>query len=157
MNGHLVIGCAGRSFAMPLERVIEVARPVALAGSLPPDRAGAIGLIGYRGRLAPLYDLAVRLGLGRARLPEELVDGRLVVVRDAAFPVAWAVDETRELDEREREPLPAQVERPLRRVARGATQVGGGRLVPVIDPERLLGARARARARAAIERRGEGG
>lgn len=155
MNGHLVIGCAGRSFALPLDRVIEVARPVALAVALPRDRSGAVGLIGYRGALAPLYDLAARLGLGAARLPEELVDGRLVLVRDGIGAVAWAVDETRELDERASEPLPAQVERALKRVARGATRARSDELVPVIDPARLLGARARGRARAAIAGRSE--
>jgi chemotaxis signal transduction protein len=155
-DGHLVIGCAGQQLALPLARVIEVARPVALAARLPADRAGAVGLIGYRGGLAPLYDLAARLGLSAPRAPEEMVEGRLVMVRDPLGPVGWAVDETRELTDREAEPLAAPVaaplDRPLRRLARTATRLAGGELAPVIDPGRLLGARARGRAQAAMAR-----
>jgi chemotaxis signal transduction protein len=150
MTGHLLIGCAGHRLALPLAQVIEVARPVALAGPLPADRAGAVGLIAYRGGLAPLYDLGARLGLCAPRAPAEMVDGRLVMVSDPLGPVGWAVDETRELDEREPEPLAARLQGPLRRLAARATRLADGELAPVIDPGRLLGARARARARAAM-------
>jgi chemotaxis signal transduction protein len=148
-----LIGCAGRRLALPLARVIEVARPVALAEPLPPDRAGSIGLIGYRGRLAPLYDLGARLGLCAPRAPEQMLEGRLVMVRDLLGPVGWAVDETRELDEREPEPLAERPAGPLRRLAARGTRLGDGELAPVIEPGWLLGARARARARAAIARK----
>lgn len=53
---------AARSYALPLERVVEVLRMVAVT-PVPEAPAGVLGAVNLRGTLIPMLDLRPRLGM----------------------------------------------------------------------------------------------
>jgi purine-binding chemotaxis protein CheW len=86
-----VVMCAlgEQKFAVPVERVVEVAR-VASYTRLPCGDPTNLGVVLYRERLVPLVDLRPRLGLARAGTgtPPHLC----VFVRSDAGEVGFPVD-----------------------------------------------------------------
>jgi chemotaxis signal transduction protein len=151
MHASLVIDCAGRCLALPLDGVIEVFRMVAMAAPVPRGPRDCLGLLDHRGRLVPAFDLAARLALRAARTPEQLVDGHLVLIADRVGPVAYAVDEAREIVEAEPEPLAAGGAGSLGRAVAGTVRRSDGASAPLIDPVALLSVRARQAVRQALE------
>ncbi len=81
---------AGHEYALPLVEVVEIVRMVAIdpIPHAPPFLLGAINL---RGRVLPVMDLRVRLGLP-ARAPG--LDARIVVAAVDGQLVGLVVDET---------------------------------------------------------------
>lgn len=101
----LILRCAARSFALPLQVVVEVTRMVAPALLLPRAPRYCLGAVDYHGQLVPIVDLGLRLGQGGPRPLEDFVDGRLVFVRTGGGLCGLAVDEVPELSDRPVEPL----------------------------------------------------
>lgn len=99
--GHLIVSCAGMSFALAIEGVIEVLQMVAPMSRLPRAPRYCIGAVNYHGRLVPLLDLGARLGLCSPRTVNELVDGRIVLCEDRDGLLGYAVDDVSELTDRQ--------------------------------------------------------
>lgn len=99
--GHLIVSCAGMSFALAIERVLEVLQMVAPMARLPRAPRYCIGAVDYHGRMVPLLDLGARLGLCSPRLVDELIDGRIVLCEDRDGLLGYAVDDVSELTDRQ--------------------------------------------------------
>lgn len=151
MSGAVIIRGGDRLLALPLTGVVEVFRMVAVAAQLPRAPRHCLGVVDCRGRLVPVFDLAGRLGLAPARDERGLVDGHVVLIRDAVGEVGYAVDEVRELSENAPEPLEAQGAAALGRLTIGAMRTADGRLAPLLDPGSLLTVLGRHQLRAALE------
>jgi purine-binding chemotaxis protein CheW len=130
----ILLRVAEREYALPLGCVVEVVRMAALTAA-PGAPGHVLGLLDLRGRVVPVMDLRVRLGLS----PGEPGLSTPICVMEAGGRalglVADAVTDVR--------PLLGPVERlevtPADSPVAGVTHVGG-RLVSVLDPERLAGA-----------------
>jgi purine-binding chemotaxis protein CheW len=134
----VVFSLAGEEYALPISHVQEIIRyseprPVAS------QEAWVRGVISLRGRIVPVCDLAVRLGVRARRTPAasiiivETEDGTVGMIVDR-------VDEVRSLTADELEPMPVAGAGFLHAIARI-----GERLVVVLDPARAFaGARAAA-------------
>lgn len=82
MSSVLVVSVGGSWFALPLERVVEVVRMVALA-PVPESAPWVVGMADVRGHHVPVIELGRRLGVpGR---PPDL-DSRIVVATSPSGP-----------------------------------------------------------------------
>jgi purine-binding chemotaxis protein CheW len=121
----------GREYALPLGCVVEVVRMAALA-PLAQAPSHVLGLLDLRGRVVPVLDLRSRLGLPPAE-PGLSTPICVVEAGGRAFGlVADAVIDVRPLGPLER--LEVAADSPVA----GVSHVGG-RLVSLLDPERLAG------------------
>lgn len=112
---HLIFTCAGSPFALPIDQVLEVVQMVAIAARLPRAPRYCLGAIDYHGRLVPLIDLGVRLGLRAPHHPDELVESRVILVEDRPEGAlregapqelcGYVVDDVSELSDRPLAPL----------------------------------------------------
>jgi len=82
---------AGATYAVNLERVQEVLRPLPMT-RLPLAPPAIVGLIHLRGRILPVVDPRVPLGIADAATVSAAHSGGFVVVRAAEGPVALLVD-----------------------------------------------------------------
>lgn len=101
----VVCALGAEQYGLPIEQVREIVRftePRPVASELPWMR----GVIGLRGRLVPVHDLAVRLGVvtspagDRFRSPEgesRLPTAKLVIVEAGGEPVGVLVDDVVEV------------------------------------------------------------
>lgn len=141
---QLVVCALGdEEYGLPVGQVREIVRytaPRPVASDVPWMR----GVISLRGRLVPVHDLGVRLGLvtspagvrspspeGETRLPAPPPDAKLVIVETADEPVGVLVDEVVEvltISDAQLEPVPS-----------GSGQIArvGERLVLLLDGEEL--------------------
>jgi purine-binding chemotaxis protein CheW len=87
----LVIGCGGRSYAVPLARVIEI-MPSQPFTRLPGTGAHVCGLVGRRAPAVTTFDLGVLLGGTPARLAP---DPRLLLVEYGERSIGLLVDHVR--------------------------------------------------------------
>lgn len=72
----LIFGLQGERFAVPAEQVREILDPVPVT-EVPGAKPYVAGLINVRGRIVPLADLRVRLGMDRA---SDTIDTRFIVL-----------------------------------------------------------------------------
>jgi chemotaxis signal transduction protein len=147
----VVVRLQERLLALPLPAVHEVFRMVAVAAELPRAPRHCLGVVDWRGRLVPLFDLGARLGLLPVRSPAELIDAHIVLVQDAVGEVAFVVSEVRELVDHEAEQLAAGGSAPLGRLTVGAVRCSDGRLAALVEEGSLLTLRARQQLRAALD------
>jgi purine-binding chemotaxis protein CheW len=123
-----------REYALPLGCVVEVVRMAALTPA-PDAPAQVFGLLDLRGRVVPVIDLRTRLGLPAAAPG---LSTPICVVEAGGRAYGLVADAVTDVH-----PLLAPVERlevtPAGSPAAGVTHVGG-RLVTLLDPERLAGA-----------------
>jgi purine-binding chemotaxis protein CheW len=137
---QLVVCALGdEEYGLPVGQVREIVRysePRPVASDVPWMR----GVISLRGRLVPVHDLAVRLGVtstagGRLRSPEGETavppDAKLVIVETSDEPVGVLVDDVVEvltISDAQLEPVPS-----------GSGQIArvGDRLVLLLDGEEL--------------------
>jgi purine-binding chemotaxis protein CheW len=129
----LVIRLNGREHALPLEQVVEVFRIVAVT-PLPEVPPWVRGVMDVRGRVIPVIDLRVKLGMP-ARTPD--LSTPIVVVEAGGMPAGLVTDEVVEVLA-----LPGAAVEPADHaagLARVVTSVArpGGRLVLVLDTEAL--------------------
>ena len=136
----ILLRVEGREYALPLGSVVEVVRMAALA-PVPDGPRHVLGLLDLRGRVVPVLDLRLRLGLAPA---EPGLSTPICVVEAGGHGVGLVADAV--IDVR---PLQGPVERlqvaPADSPVAGVTHVGG-RLVALRDPERLAPASAGAAA-----------
>lgn len=122
----VVCALGGEEYGLPIEHVREIVRfaePRPVASDVPWMR----GVINLRGRLVPVHDLAVRLGVPAARGSQ----AKLVIVDTADEPVGLLVDDVVEVlrvDEAQLEPVPS---------GEGRIARVGERLVLLLDGEEL--------------------
>jgi purine-binding chemotaxis protein CheW len=82
---------AGADYGVRLDRVQEVLRPLPIS-RLPLAPPAIVGLIHLRGKILPVVDPRVPLGLADSTSARGAVPGGFVVVRAADGPVALLVD-----------------------------------------------------------------
>ena len=122
----VVCALGGEEYGLPVEHVREIVRcgePRPVASDVP----WMLGVISLRGRLVPVHDLALRLGVPAARG----ANAKLVVVDTGDEPVGVLVDDVVEVltvSEAQLEPVPSGDGR-IARV--------GDRLVLLLDGEEL--------------------
>jgi purine-binding chemotaxis protein CheW len=130
----VVCSLGSEQYALPIAQVREIVRfaeprPVAA------DADGLRGVIGLRGRLLPVYDLGVRLGLGDPAEPGP--QAKIVVVETADELAGIVVDDVVEVAT----VVDAQIEE-LSGSGAGAVAATiaklGDRLVLLLDPAALL-------------------
>lgn len=124
----VVCALGAEEYGLPIEQVREIVRfsePRPVASELPWMR----GVISLRGRLVPVHDLAVRLGVEGTSPPPPAA--KLVIVDAAAEPVGVLVDDVVEVLSVE----PSQLEQ----VPSGSGQIArlGERLVLLLDADDL--------------------
>lgn len=125
----VVCALGGEHYGLPIEHVREIVRfteprPVAS------DQAWMLGVISLRGRLVPVHDLAVRLGVGSSAAARD-ASAKIVIVEPAGEPVGVLVDDVVEVlrvDEGQLEPVPS---------GEGRIARVGDRLVLLLDGEEL--------------------
>lgn len=149
--GSLILRCAERRLALPLDEVYEVARMVATAAKLPRAPRYCLGVIDFRGELVALADLAARLGLAPGRDEAAFAGGHIVLARDPLGAIGWAVDEVVELSERAPEPLLVDGGGAVGRFVEGAVRCADGQVAPLLRRDALVTVSARAELRAALE------
>jgi len=139
----VVCALGSEQYGLPVGQVREIVRysePRPVASDVPWMR----GVISLRGRLVPVHDLAVRLGLtevtspagARSRVPEGEIripppSAKLVIVETASEPVGVLVDDVVEVltvEESQLEPVPS---------GEGRIARVGDRLVLVLDGDEL--------------------
>jgi purine-binding chemotaxis protein CheW len=128
----VVFSLAGEEYALPIGAISEIIRftkPRAVASGEP----GLCGVIGLRGKIIPVFDLAARLGLPAG----ESAEGKIVIVETATARVGVVVDEVDEVltvSAEQLEDLPASGSEAIETIAKI-----GERLVVLLDPRPLVG------------------
>jgi purine-binding chemotaxis protein CheW len=122
-----------REYALPLEHVLHVLRMVAVT-PVPEAPAWLLGVINWHGRVIPVMDLRVRLGL--PALPAGL-GSPLLLFQNSDGVAALLADEVVEV----LSPPPQARDRPDERLGAGHALTAllrwGDRLILVLDPARL--------------------
>jgi purine-binding chemotaxis protein CheW len=122
----VVCALGGEEYGLPVEHVREIVRctePRPVASDVPWMR----GVISLRGRLVPVHDLAVRLGVTSAHA----ATAKLVIVDTGDEPVGVLVDdvvEVLQVEESQLEPVPS---------GEGRIARVGDRLVLLLDGDEL--------------------
>jgi purine-binding chemotaxis protein CheW len=126
----VVCALGSEEYGLPVDQVREIVRysePRPVASDVPWMR----GVVSLRGRLVPVHDLAVRLGLTPAALAAPPPTAKLVIVETAGEPVGVLVDDVVEVltvDEAQLEPVPS---------GEGRIARVGDRLVLLLDGDEL--------------------
>jgi purine-binding chemotaxis protein CheW len=131
----------GQDYALPLDKVAEVARLPAEVVALPRTGKAMLGVVPFRGGLLPLVSLHALLGLPAADATAEAA--RIVVTRLGGHAVGLVVDAMRAIlrvPESALDPVPPVLSRGLgeARVEAIARLEEGRRLVSVLAPARLF-------------------
>jgi chemotaxis signal transduction protein len=144
---HLVFTCAGAVFALPIDPVKEVVQMVAPCARLPRTPRYCLGAINYHGQMVPLIDLSARLGLCAPHRFDELIDARIILVKDEPGKssgergglLGYVVDSVSELSDRPFLPFSEEAER-LGGLCVGTvlSQSGRNALVLNISPRTIL-------------------
>ena len=87
MGSYVRIALAAEAYAVPVERVLEVAE-LGQVRCVPGARPELLGVSNLRGQILPVVDLAALLGAARVAPPR-----RLLVAEANGFQVGFAVDE----------------------------------------------------------------
>jgi purine-binding chemotaxis protein CheW len=132
---------ASQDYALPLDKVAEVARLPAEVLALPRTETAMLGLVPFRGGLLPLVSLHVLLGLPAGNATAEAA--RIVVTRLGGHAVGLVVDAMKAIlrvPESALDPVPPVLSRGLgeARVEAIARLEEGRRLVSVLSPARLF-------------------
>jgi purine-binding chemotaxis protein CheW len=129
----VVFALGSEHYALPIASVSEIIRATK-PRSIAPDSAWMRGVIGLRGKIIPIFDLAARLGLPAS---EPTAGGKIVIIDGAAGPVGVMVDEVEEVltvGSDRFEPVPAATGAVIDAIARIED-----RLVVVLDVAQVLG------------------
>jgi chemotaxis signal transduction protein len=137
MKGYLLVRADGKSYGLPVGRVLEVGDATEVL-PVPRTLPAVRGLTPLRGRLVPLIHLGALLTGSEAPAPGATGGTRTVVLvelgasgREVAFEVDDADAVVRE------EPLPVPRGQMLPWAAGVAEQRDGGGLVPILDLDAL--------------------
>ena len=130
---------AGQEFGLPLGSVNEVLQSTDVSATMPRSEAAVLGMTALRSTLLPLFSMRALLGFQ----PNTGV-GMTVVAKIAGIAVGLAVDLVRDIvrvQPSELEPVPAAISSRTQGET-GFQSVlkleGGGRLIAILDPEKLF-------------------
>lgn len=129
---HVLLRSGEESLAVPVSRVDEVDR-LGDVFAVPGAPAGVMGVRTLRGRVLPVIDLALLLGIAGGGAPRQVV-----IAHDGDRRAGLAVDEVLDV---------VAIDGPLAPEPGGllaGSALAGGRLVGVVDVGRLLDALVRA-------------
>jgi purine-binding chemotaxis protein CheW len=129
----LVLRLEAREYALPVHRVIEVVRMVAIT-PLPEAPPWVDGVVNLRGRVVPVIDLRARLGIPR-RVPDLSTPIVMTVAESGAFGLV--ADELVEVLTLSPEGPDAGSEEAASSTAVTATARHGDRLILMLDADRL--------------------
>jgi purine-binding chemotaxis protein CheW len=127
----VVFSLGGEEYALPIGAVHEIIRYTE-PRSVASDQPWIHGVIGLRGKIIPIYDLAARMGLPAPK--EEL--GKIVIVETStgqAGVVVGDVEEVLTVTEDQLEGVPTTGNAAIQSIAKI-----GDRLVVLLDPEGLF-------------------
>jgi len=127
----VVFSLGGEEYALPIGSVHEIIR-FTEPRSVASDQPWIHGVIGLRGKIIPIYDLAARMGLPA---PEEEL-GKIVIVETGggqAGVVVGDVEEVLTVTEDQLEDIPTTGNDAINSIAKI-----GDRLVVLLDPEGLF-------------------
>ena len=127
----VVFSLGGEEYALPIGSVHEIIRYTE-PRSVASDQPWIHGVIGLRGKIIPIYDLAARMGLPAPK--EEL--GKIVIVETGtgqAGVVVGDVEEVLTVTEDQLEGVPTTGNPAIQSIAKI-----GDRLVVLLDPEGLF-------------------
>jgi purine-binding chemotaxis protein CheW len=127
----VVFSLGSEEYALPIGAVHEIIR-FTEPRSVASDQPWIHGVIGLRGKIIPIYDLAARMGLSA---PEEEL-GKIVIVETAggqAGVVVGDVEEVLTVTEDQLEDIPTTGNDAISSIAKI-----GDRLVILLDPEGLF-------------------
>ena len=130
----VVFSLGAEEYALPISAVHEIIR-FSEPRSVASDVAWIRGVIGLRGKIIPIYDLAARLELATDTQP-----GKIVIVETSAGQVGVMVDEVEEvltMDASRLEPVPTADPDTIEAIAKV-----GDRLVILLNAEGLFAAPA---------------
>ncbi len=128
----VVFSLGAEEYALPIAAVHEIIRftePRSVASEV----AWIRGVIGLRGKIIPIFDLAARL-----ELPTDSVPGKIVILETGTGQVGVMVDEVEEVlttDASQLEPVPTASSQTIEAIAKI-----GDRLVILLNPEGLFAA-----------------
>ena len=134
---HILFRIADTEFVLPAERVVQM-ETFTRATRVPGVPDYVIGIVQLRGRMIPVVDLRVRLGLPRA---DVTLDSRVIVFDRDGRPVAILVDYAREvvrIAPSQKQPPPALMDGATTRFVESIVQVGE-RTILVLDLEKAIG------------------
>ncbi len=137
MKLHVVFAIAGTEYALPVESVLQM-ETFTGATLVPGAPAYVAGIVTVRGRVVPVIDLRVRLGL---RPAEVTLDTRIIVSETEGRAVALRVDSAREvlkLDVEKHQPVPAVVSERASGFVYAVHSLGT-RLLLLLDLPQILG------------------
>ena len=103
----VVFSLSGEEYALPIESVSEIIRHAA-PRTVASDSPGVKGVIGLRGKIVPIVDLAGHLGLPSTGT--EPADGKVIILDAAGGQLGIVVDEVDEVltvSEEQLEDVPA--------------------------------------------------
>jgi purine-binding chemotaxis protein CheW len=89
----VVFALGSEQYALPIASVSEIIRATP-PRTVASDNTWIRGVIGLRGKIIPIFDLAARLGLPAE---EPLANGKIVIVDGATGPVGVMVDNVEEV------------------------------------------------------------
>ncbi len=127
----VVFSLSGEDYALPINAVSEIIRytqPRSVASVVP----GVLGVIGLRGKVIPVFELAGRLQLS----PSESAPDKIVIVETGNGHVGVIVnevDEVRTITPEQTEGVPTSTSDAIDTIVKV-----GDRLIVLLDPERLL-------------------
>jgi purine-binding chemotaxis protein CheW len=127
----VVFSLGGEEYALPIGAVHEIIRYTE-PRSVASDQPWIHGVIGLRGKIIPIYDLAARMGLPA---PQEQL-GKIVIVETGtgqAGVVVGDVEEVLTVTEDRLEAIPTAANAAIQSIAKI-----GDRLVVLLDPEGLF-------------------
>ena len=90
----VVFSLSGEEYALPIESVSEIIRHAA-PRTVASDSPGVTGVIGLRGKIVPIVDVAGRLGLPSTST--EPADGKVIILDAAGGQLGIVVDEVDEV------------------------------------------------------------
>ncbi len=133
MATYVQMRVASEAYAIPVERVVEVAR-LGTVTAVPGARPELLGVLSMRGHILPVVDLARVLGISRQGPPSQLL-----VAESGGLEAGFAIDEVTEVAD-----MPEATADTESALLSGATLTAGN-LIGVIDVPAVFGRLERAR------------
>jgi purine-binding chemotaxis protein CheW len=130
----------GEEYAVPVSAVREIVRRQTKIARMPHADGHVLGVIDLRGRLLPLVELRILLGLAHADRLDDAA-GRIIVLSFGGLEVGLLVDRAREIlrvpDDRI-DPVPVLFRQDSGEIEAICRLDEGRRLISILDPDRLF-------------------
>jgi purine-binding chemotaxis protein CheW len=141
---YVTFKVGGQLFGLPIAQVQDVFMPGRLT-PVPTAPAEFAGVLNLRGRIVTVIDMRVRLGMERRATHDQPMAVGIEIDGESYGLLIDAIGEVLKLSPAEQQPVPANLDGGLSRVAGGIYRLEDELLV-VLDVQRLLAVRSDARA-----------